>query len=359
MNNSGSGSSTIISRHDYQPFGKEIGATIGLRTTTQKYSTTDRARQRFALTERDEASGLDHTWFRKYENSAGRWTSPDPLSGSISDPQSFNQYSYTTNDPVNLVDPSGLMPCLPGDISPQCDSSGFSGWGWGDLGNRDRRTGLATILAREEAFDRSLRSQSRYYSRWLEGSPPPWASDFLGSPWFGYDPQDPDTGLHPDACGAMAQQAQTIANQAIRSSGGDLRAALRDFDNSFARLYAGHPLRTRADASDFLNGANTANAFGLLGESGFDPKFQEGNVRNDQTHHFVTYFSGALNNMGSYLAIHKNLFEDQPADVRLGDAAENFGDAVRNDPGYLRHIGHHIQIRICDNQNRSVPQFVP
>jgi RHS repeat-associated protein len=63
------------------------------------------------MTERDEATGLDHTWWRKYESSAGRWTSPDPYGGSmtIGDPQSFNRYSYVENDPVNFVDPSGLL----------------------------------------------------------------------------------------------------------------------------------------------------------------------------------------------------------------------------------------------------------
>ena len=218
MNNSGSGTSTIIARHDYLPFGEEIGAGIGLRTTTQKYSTTDRARQRFGLTERDEATGLDHTWFRKYESSAGRWTSPDPLSGSMGDPQSFNRYSYTTNDPVNLVDPSGLMPCVPGDFSPQCDSSGFGGWGWGDLGNRDRRAGLATILAREEAFDRSLRSQSRYYSRWLEGSPPPWASSFIGSPWFGYDPGEKLNNFTGEQCVTLQKLLQREAQVGTRKA---------------------------------------------------------------------------------------------------------------------------------------------
>src|SRR6185295_16493221 len=173
-------------RRDYLPFGEEIWSGVGSRTTTQKYSVTDQERQRFAMTERDEVTGLDHTSFRKYESFAGRWTSPDPLSGNIGDPQSFNQYSYATNDPVNLVDPTGMMPCVPGDISPQCDSSGVT-WGWGDLGRRGIGPGLATILAREEAFDRSLRSQSRYYSRLFDGAPPPWASSFIGSPFDGYN----------------------------------------------------------------------------------------------------------------------------------------------------------------------------
>jgi hypothetical protein len=42
---------------------------------------------------------------------SGRWTTTDPYGGSmtIADPQSFNRYSYVNNDPVNQVDPSGLM----------------------------------------------------------------------------------------------------------------------------------------------------------------------------------------------------------------------------------------------------------
>ena len=108
MDNSGSGSSTIVGRHDYLPFGEEIWAGVGLRTSSQKYSVTDKARQRFALTERDEATGLDHTAFRKYDSFAGRWTTPDPLPGGVIDPQSFNRYSYTKNDPINSVDPKGL-----------------------------------------------------------------------------------------------------------------------------------------------------------------------------------------------------------------------------------------------------------
>jgi RHS repeat-associated protein len=110
MENNGT-SSAILARHDYLPFGEEIWVGVS-RTTSQKYATTDKVRQRFALTERDEASGLDHTWFRKFDSFAGRWTSPDPYGGSMSigNPQSLNRYSYTQNDPVNFVDPSGLDP---------------------------------------------------------------------------------------------------------------------------------------------------------------------------------------------------------------------------------------------------------
>lgn len=107
MNQGGS----VLTRFDYQPFGEEIGAGVGQRTTSQGYGGSDSSRQRYALTERDEATGLDHTWWRKYEQSAGRWTSPDPFGGSmdISNPQSFNRYAYVGNDPINFVDPNGLQ----------------------------------------------------------------------------------------------------------------------------------------------------------------------------------------------------------------------------------------------------------
>ncbi len=99
-----------IGRHDYLPFGEGIGSGTGLPTPMQRYGATDTNRQKYGLTERDDATGLDHTWWRKYDSFAGRWTSPDPHGGSMSigDAQSFNRYNYTHNDPVNFIDPSGL-----------------------------------------------------------------------------------------------------------------------------------------------------------------------------------------------------------------------------------------------------------
>ena len=109
MNNGTYGSSTVSARHDYLPFGEEIWSGTGLRSSSQGYGTTDRNRQKYGMTERDDATGLDHTWWRKYESTAGRWTSPDPAGGKLHNPQSFNHYTYAANDPVNLVDPNGLM----------------------------------------------------------------------------------------------------------------------------------------------------------------------------------------------------------------------------------------------------------
>jgi RHS repeat-associated protein len=100
----------VVGRTDHQAFGNDVGYGVGQRSVEQGYSVGKVARQGYGLTERDEATGQDHTWFRKNENSAGRWTSPDPYNGSMSlgDPQSFNRYSYVENQPTNFVDPSGL-----------------------------------------------------------------------------------------------------------------------------------------------------------------------------------------------------------------------------------------------------------
>ncbi|MFQ5684739.1 MAG: peptidoglycan DD-metalloendopeptidase family protein, partial [Candidatus Binatia bacterium] len=38
----------------------------------------------------------------------GRFMTPDPLAGTIRNPQSLNRYAYVLNDPINLIDPLGL-----------------------------------------------------------------------------------------------------------------------------------------------------------------------------------------------------------------------------------------------------------
>lgn len=101
----------VISLTDHQAFGGPIGAGVGLRSTAQGYYGALSSKQGYGLTETDTATGLNHTWFRKHESFAGRWTSPDPYNGSINlrNPQSLNRYSYVENQPTNFVDPSGLL----------------------------------------------------------------------------------------------------------------------------------------------------------------------------------------------------------------------------------------------------------
>lgn len=73
---------------------------------------------KFTGKERDSESGLDNLGARYYSVlDAGRSMSPDPANAGANpaNPQSWNLYSYVTNNPLSLVDPSGLSACDPSD----------------------------------------------------------------------------------------------------------------------------------------------------------------------------------------------------------------------------------------------------
>ncbi len=105
-----SGSLSGLSRHDYLPFGEELFAGAGNRTTALGYTNSDGARQKFTLKERDNETGLDYSINRYYSSTQGRFTSADPLpsSGTLIEPQSLNRYTYALNNPLLYVDPDGL-----------------------------------------------------------------------------------------------------------------------------------------------------------------------------------------------------------------------------------------------------------
>ncbi len=66
--------------------------------------------ERFAkLQHRDSETNLDPTPNRMFSSNQGRWLSPDPVHGGVSNPQSLNRYAYAANNPTRYVDPSGLV----------------------------------------------------------------------------------------------------------------------------------------------------------------------------------------------------------------------------------------------------------
>ena len=103
-------SGNVVSRHDYMPFGIELGAGVSGRTTTLGYGVSDGVRDQFTGQRRDTESGLDYFGARYYSAAHGRFTSADPLMASAraTSPQSWNRYSYVLNKPMNLIDPNGL-----------------------------------------------------------------------------------------------------------------------------------------------------------------------------------------------------------------------------------------------------------
>jgi RHS repeat-associated protein len=119
------GAANVIARHDYLPFGEEIPGASANRTS-QWGSGTDNINQKFTGQERDSETGLDFFQARYMSAAQGRFNSPDPMNAGadLTNPQSWNGYSYVWNNPLNAVDPSGMDIWFPGPCEdpedPEC-----------------------------------------------------------------------------------------------------------------------------------------------------------------------------------------------------------------------------------------------
>jgi RHS repeat-associated protein len=102
-------SGEVISRHDYHPFGEEIST--AQRDNHPEYA-GDRIRKQFTGYERDEETELDFAQARMHNFHLGKFTSVDPIMSSAQpgDPQTWNRYMYSLNNPLNFVDPDGESP---------------------------------------------------------------------------------------------------------------------------------------------------------------------------------------------------------------------------------------------------------
>jgi len=114
----------------YAPFGEPYAQT----------GTTDLS---FTGMNQDTVSNLYDFPAREY-GIQGRWASPDPAglaAADLTDPQSWNRFSYVRNTPTNLIDPvgmDGIKPPGAGAVqtSPPCQtySCGFAYYGGYDAG---------------------------------------------------------------------------------------------------------------------------------------------------------------------------------------------------------------------------------
>jgi RHS repeat-associated protein len=99
-----------VKRHDYLPFGEELVAGQGGRTSGVNglgYA-GDPIRQKFTSKERDIETGLDYFGARYYSSVQGRFTGVDIAGPNLSNPQSLNKYTYTLNNPLRYIDQNGL-----------------------------------------------------------------------------------------------------------------------------------------------------------------------------------------------------------------------------------------------------------
>ncbi len=99
----------VVARHDYLPFGEEIPANTAGRGA-EWGAGSDTVQQKFTGKEHDQESGLDYFGARYYGSALGRFTNPDPHTGTalhFINPQRWNMYAYGLNNPLLYTDPTG------------------------------------------------------------------------------------------------------------------------------------------------------------------------------------------------------------------------------------------------------------
>jgi RHS repeat-associated protein len=148
-------SGNIVTQVEFDPWGGEVPSPWSQMSWLQPH--------RYTTYERDLNSS-DEAMYRRYNRWWSRFDHPDPYDGSYSltDPQSFNRYSYVENDPVNSTDPSGLMMndgfCGAEYSFNACGgSAGF----WGGGGSRGGGGGFGSGVAEANNFYGGLTPQFR------------------------------------------------------------------------------------------------------------------------------------------------------------------------------------------------------
>jgi RHS repeat-associated protein len=153
------GSGNVVGTQDHLPFGEDPATGSG-----------ENEKHRFTSYERDSESATDYAVNRQHQFVNARFMQADPIAGSIVIPQSLNRYSYVMNDPVNLKDPVGLLPCW----GAECDWAGASGGFWGSdySGGRgwstDPRPGQGVIRQRDRLLTEQTMGQ--HFWRFIPGS---------------------------------------------------------------------------------------------------------------------------------------------------------------------------------------------
>jgi RHS repeat-associated protein len=110
-----SGRAIAGTRLHYHPFGEQTGAN------------TDPVQYEFTGKERDDDTKLDYFGARYFSAAQGRFTTPDPfkpvdeLAGPgpddyFSNPQYWNEYAYSLNDPLKCEDSDGYLPHVVGAL---------------------------------------------------------------------------------------------------------------------------------------------------------------------------------------------------------------------------------------------------
>ena len=96
---------------------------------------SDNVNQKFTGQERDGETNLDFFQARYLSSGLGRFMSVDPgnAGADLTNPQSWNGYAYVLNNPLTMIDPTGMDPFSPGDPGDPgegCDDDWCGGFPW-------------------------------------------------------------------------------------------------------------------------------------------------------------------------------------------------------------------------------------
>ena len=130
----------VIERMAYDPFGKRrhIGGQFD-QTGSIDASSTSRG-----FTGHEHLDELDfiHMNARVYDPDIGKFLSADPKITYVHNPQGFNRYAYTQNNPLNFVDPDGFD--LRGLDTPNNGYNGAPAASTNDTDGKSNNTDLAS-----------------------------------------------------------------------------------------------------------------------------------------------------------------------------------------------------------------------
>ncbi len=128
----GSTTATLCYDADFYPFGGE-----------RTYTTTCSQSYKFTGKERDPESSLDNFQARYNSSGFGRFMSPDPAglkAVRLQNPQTWNWYVYTMNNPMRYTDPTGKYTCADDKNKCQTDQDvAFEAARQRDLQSKDPR----------------------------------------------------------------------------------------------------------------------------------------------------------------------------------------------------------------------------
>jgi RHS repeat-associated protein len=310
-------SGAIVSTIELDPWGADTNRSSNAAFQPKKFTSYER-----------DGNGSDEAMFRRYNRWHSRFDQPDPYDGSYSlgNPQSFNRYAYVNGDPVNFVDPSGLIA------------------GPGSCGYYDAESGTFHFAPCPVTCSR--------YEACYGGSND---DGFGGNPSRGGGGGQQDPAPTPQKsspgrdekeindCKTLADMAQTIA---------DLSPNHGVFLDTMARTFTAARFAGYREMIDSQNRASRMT----FGDSGFKSEFQDG---SNQVRHFVAGFiAGALDPTGGLLALSRMNDREDPRrnpidqkDVNLNRVSTQFGATYGGAGGMdftRRYLARAIRKVLCE-----------